>query len=286
MVDGPFLVLGATGGQGGAVVTALLGRSAAVRGFVRDTAAPAAQRLAERGVEVVAGSLDDAGSLAAAARGTAGVFALTTPFEAGAQAEVDQGRAIVAAAQRESVPHLVFSSVAGADQGTGVPHFDSKGVVEAEIAAAGVPHTILGPTYFFDNVLGGLERVRQGVLDLPLPPNRPLQQLARSDFGALAADVLLDPAAYDGKRIELAGDEPTPTQMAVALSGVLGVPVRHEQSALEDIGNPDQLALWRFLNGPGYRVDLAALHAANPQVRWISFAQWAASAIGGPGIFG
>lgn len=92
MAEGPMLVLGATGGQGGAVLAALLARGARVRALVRDPVAGAARRLADRGVEVVAGSLNDEGSLAAAMDGTAGLFALTTPFEAGVDAEVEQGR--------------------------------------------------------------------------------------------------------------------------------------------------------------------------------------------------
>ena len=43
----------------------------------------------------------------------------------------------------------------------------------------GVPYTILGPTYFFDNALGEADRIRSGVLDLPLPGDRQLQQLGR-----------------------------------------------------------------------------------------------------------
>jgi len=34
-------------------------------------------------------------------------------------------------------------------------------------------------------------------------------------------------------------------------------------------------AMWRFLNGPGYRVDIQALHGANPDIAWTSFADWA-----------
>ena len=101
MAEAPILVFGATGRTG-------------------------RRRLADRGVEVLAGSLDDRSALGAAMRGVQGVFALTTPFEAGVDAEVAQGRAIVAAALDTQVPHLVFSSVAGANQHTGVPHFDSK----------------------------------------------------------------------------------------------------------------------------------------------------------------
>ncbi|MEV5149275.1 NmrA/HSCARG family protein [Streptomyces sp. NPDC052727] len=275
MTDQPVLVLAATGGQGGAVTEALLGRRARVRALVRDPGRRSARELAERGVEVVAGSLSDRESLASAMSGVAGVFAFTTPFEAGVDAEVDQGRAILTAATEKRVPHLVFSSVAGADQDSGVPHFESKARIEAELAAGDVPYTILGPTYFFDNALGGAERILDGVLDLPLPPDRPLQQLARPDLGAFAAKVLLDPAPYTGQRIELAGDAPTPSEMADALGAALGREVRHEQVPLAAIGNPDMHAMWEFLNGPGYRVDIPALHAAHPEVRWTRFADWA-----------
>ncbi|CAM5240170.1 MULTISPECIES: NmrA/HSCARG family protein [Streptomyces] len=275
MTDQPVLVLAATGGQGGAVTDALLGRRARVRALVRDPGRRSARELSARGVEVVAGSLSDRESMASAMSGVAAVFAFTTPFEAGVDAEVEQGRAILAAARDKRVPHLVFSSVAGADQDSGVPHFESKARIEAELTAGDVPYTILGPTYFFDNALGGAERVLEGVLDLPLPPDRPLQQLARPDLGAFAAEVLLDPAPYTGRRIELAGDAPTPAQMAAALGAALGREVRHEQVPLAAIGNPDMHAMWAFLNGPGYRVDIPALHAAHPQIRWTPFAEWA-----------
>jgi len=67
----PILVLGATGGQGGAVAAALLARGARVRAMVRRPEEPAVQRLTERGVEAVGGSLDDAASLGAYLHGRA-----------------------------------------------------------------------------------------------------------------------------------------------------------------------------------------------------------------------
>jgi uncharacterized protein YbjT (DUF2867 family) len=277
MGEQPILVLGATGGQGGAVAAALLDGGVRVRAMVRRPGEPRARRLVERGVEVVGGSLDDRSALVAAMAGVGAVFALTTPFEAGVDAEVAQGRAIVAAAVDAQVPHLVFSSVAGADQHTGVPHFESKAIIEKDLAASGLPYTITAPTYFFDNALGGegADRIAAGILDLPLPPDRPLQQLARKDLGAFAAKVLLDPKPYLRRRIELASDAVTPAQMAEALSVAVGRLVRHQQTPLESIRNPDMHAMWRFLNGPGYRVDIDALHTANPDIAWTSFVDWA-----------
>lgn len=276
----PVLVLGATGGQGGAVIDALSGADAALRALVRDPNSASARRLSDRGIEVVAGSLDDRDSLTAAMRQVSSVFALTTPFEAGPDAEIEQGRAILGAAGAAGVPHLVFSSVAGADQDSGVPHFESKAVVERQITAGDVPYTILGPTYFFDNALGGEQDIRNGVLALPLPGNRPLQQLARRDLGEFAAQILLAPQPFVGRRIELASDDPTPAQMATALSASLGSAVHHLQTPLSEVDNNDMLAMWTFLGGTGYRVDLAALHADHPNVGWTSFADWSVQTLG------
>src|ERR1700739_1562126 len=139
----PILVLGATGGQGGAVANALLAHEMPVRVMVRRPAEPRGRSLAGRGADGVGGSLDDPIALAAAMRDVAGAFALTTPFEAGVDAEVAQGRAIVAAAKDARVPHLVFSSVAAADQHTGVPHFDSKAVIEKDLTSSDLAYTII-----------------------------------------------------------------------------------------------------------------------------------------------
>jgi uncharacterized protein YbjT (DUF2867 family) len=273
MTGGSILVLGATGGQGGAVADALLTRGAPVRAMVRRPEAPRARRLGERGVHLVAGSLDDLAALSTAMRGVDAVFAVTTPFESGVDAEVTQGRAILGAAVDARVPHLVLSSVASADQHTGVPHFESKAIIENELISTGLPYTITAPTYFFDNALG-VDGIDAGVLDLPLPPDRPLQQLARSDLGAFVAKVLLEPKPYVRQRIELASDSVTPRQMSEVLSAALGRPVRHEQTPLESISNPDMHAMWQFLNGPGYRVEVDVLRAQNPDIAWTSFADW------------
>jgi hypothetical protein len=212
--------------------------------------------------------------LADAMRGVVGVFALTTPFEAGVDAEVAQGRGIVSAAGRTRVPHLVFRSVAGATQHTGVPHFNSKAIVETELAASGVPHTVLGPAYFFDNALHGAARLRDGVLDLPLPADRPLHQLAAPTWAPLPRRRCSLLETIWGNASNSPAMLP-PRQMATALGTALDRPVRHEQVPLESIANPDMRTMWQFLAGPGYRIDIPALHAAHPDLRWTTFTDWA-----------
>ncbi|GAA3228055.1 NmrA/HSCARG family protein [Pseudonocardia petroleophila] len=275
----PILVLGATGGQGGAVVRALRGRGATIRALVRDPAAPRARALAENGVELVAGDLSDRASVRAAMDGAVAAFAVTTPFEAGTDAEVAQGRAIVGAALDARLPHMVFSSVAGADAGTGVPHFESKGLIETELRASGLQHTVLAPTYFFDNALGSRHEALAGVLRLPITSDHPLQQLDRADLADLAAIGLTDPGRLAGRRIEVAGDAPTPAEMAEALTRVLGQEVRHDRQDIATIGDPDMHAMWTFLAEEGYQADPVALRAEFPEIAWTRFADWAGNAL-------
>jgi uncharacterized protein YbjT (DUF2867 family) len=60
-------VVGATGGQGGSVVAALLGDPQyRLRGITRNSKSPKAQELAAKGVEVVSADLNDEKSLVSA----------------------------------------------------------------------------------------------------------------------------------------------------------------------------------------------------------------------------
>jgi uncharacterized protein YbjT (DUF2867 family) len=274
----PVLVLGATGGQGGAVAVALLDAGIPVRALVRDPESERARKLAAAGAELTAGDFTDSVALTIAMRDTAAAFALTTPFEAGPDAELVQGKAIIAAARAARLPFLVFSSVAGATAHTGVPHFESKAVVERQLAASGIPHTIVAPTYFYDNALGGYDELLAGVLELPLPAGHRLQQLARPDLGRFVALVIRSgPGAFAGRRIELASDAPTPVQMSAALSSALGRSVEFTETPMSLVraGSADMTAMWDFLRGDGYQADIDGLHRDYPDVGWTSFAEWA-----------
>lgn len=80
-----ILVTGATGQQGGAVATAQLTKGQKIRVMSRTPEKAAA--LAKAGAEVVKGNLTNASDLQAALRGVHGVFAMSTPFEAGMEQE-------------------------------------------------------------------------------------------------------------------------------------------------------------------------------------------------------
>jgi uncharacterized protein YbjT (DUF2867 family) len=110
------VVTGGTGKQGGAVVKSLLERGHEVRAITRSTDSAKARELANAGVTLVRASLEDTAALTKALEGATSLFAMTTPFEGGTQAETRQGISAADAARAAGV-HLVFSSV-GSDQST------------------------------------------------------------------------------------------------------------------------------------------------------------------------
>src|ERR1700674_1038160 len=103
------VVIGSTGKQGGAVARGLLERGHEVRAVTRDPNSSQAKSLANAGAKLVAASLEDTAAMTKALEGATSLFAMTTPFEGGTQAETRQG---ISAADAAKAPgeHPVSTS--------------------------------------------------------------------------------------------------------------------------------------------------------------------------------
>jgi uncharacterized protein YbjT (DUF2867 family) len=274
-------VAGATGAQGGAAARALLAAGHPVRALTRDPAGPAAAALRELGADVRRADFDDRGSLDAALAGVGGLFAVTTPFGTDLAAEVRQGRALLDAARDAGVGHVVLTSAAHADRGTGVPHYESKHLVERHLRASGVPWTVIAPAAFMDNYAGGwtLDGLRDGEFAWPMPGGRPLTLIPAADIGAFAALALGEPERFAGRRIDIASDERTPAEMAAILGEAIGRPIAHRRVPLEYVQarSADLAAMFAYFSTVGLDVDVAGLRREHPEIGWHSFADWAAA---------
>ena len=271
------VVTGATGNQGGAVVKSLLARGHEVRAITRNLDSAKAKALAGAGVTLVRASLEDTAALIKALRGASSLFAMTTPFGGGTQAETRQGISAADAAKAAGV-HLVFTSVGSANRQTGVPHFDSKYEVEKHIAGIGVRATVLAPVYFMDNLYFGKEQLAKGIYAAPLAPTRRLAQVAVADIGAVAVRLLEDPGRFTGKRFDLAGDELTGSDVVAILSRLTGRPFTYFQVPLDVIRQrmgEDGAKMYEWFERVGFTVDRAALRREFPDVTFHDFESWA-----------
>jgi uncharacterized protein YbjT (DUF2867 family) len=272
------LVTGATGKQGGHLVSELLARGHSVRAMTRNPESPAAAALAKRGVTIVKGDFEDEKGLERAVSGVDSVFAMSTPYLGGAQAETREGINIVRAASRVGVKHLVYSSVAGADRASGIPHFDSKFEVEKEIRRSGVPFTIVAPVFFMENFLADwmAPGLAQGSIALALPATRRLQQIAVEDIAQFTALVIERRESFLGKRIDIASDELAPTTATGIISEVAGRPIAYTALPIDAVRkfNEDQARMFEWFDQVGYDADVVGLRTLYPEVRWHRFSEW------------
>ncbi|GHH56907.1 NmrA family NAD(P)-binding protein [Lentzea cavernae] len=239
-------VTGASGTQGGAVARLLTERGHTVRRMTRTPSRPGD----------VHGDFDDPDSLHAAFADADGVF-LMTPLSG--PLETVQGKAAVDAARH--VPHVVFSSATNADRGTGIPHFDTKAEVERHLAAHHPHWTVLGPAAFMS---------AEGPVVLPIPPGLALHVVAPEDIAATAALAFEQPVRFRNRRIDLASDLLTGPDMA-ALRGTEFTEVPMDRA---ERYSTDLAAMFRYFTEVGLDLDVPALHAEFPEIRWHSYAAW------------
>ncbi|MEU6666643.1 NmrA/HSCARG family protein [Streptomyces sp. NPDC046727] len=272
-------VTGATGAQGGATARALLTAGHHVRALTRRPGSSAAEALRLRGAEVRYADFDDRASLDAALAGADALFAVTTPFGTDTDTEIRQGNALVDAAAGARLGHVVLTSAAHADRGTGIPHYESKRAVEQHLRASGLPWTVIAPAAFMDNFAGGwsLDGLRAGSFAWPMPADRPLTLIPAADIGAFAALALRRRDDFAGHRIDIASDERTPAQLATALTTALGRPVAHQEVPLAQVRahSADLAAMFAYFDGTGLDVDVPGLRRAYPEIAWQSFTDWA-----------
>ncbi|HZW89299.1 MAG TPA: NmrA/HSCARG family protein [Myxococcaceae bacterium] len=276
---GPFLVIGATGRQGGATARALRRRGANVRALVRNPDHPAARALAGEGTELAVGDLDDVGSLVAAMAGARGAFSVQNWWQTGAKREVRQGKNVADAAKKARLPHLLYSSVGGADRNAEITHWRTKWEIELYIRELGLPATILRPVTFMETYYA--PPVEKGILGGklvdPIRAERRVQLIATDDIGEWAALALTQPGRFIGKELEIAGDELTNPEIAATFARVMGRPVRFQRLPLfvtRLVLGKEFHQMFKWFNEQGYRADLPLLRREYPDVELTSLEAW------------
>jgi len=267
------LFCGATG-RLAALTPLLLSHGHRILAATRHPSSPAARRLREAGAYLVRADFDDPASLRSAAAQADAVVAAGTAHAAGPDADIRHGRNIVDAARAARTGHLVYVTVAGASQLTGVPIIDSKHAVERYLRRSGVPHTVIAPAYFMENVWNPWNRaaLAAGRWPSPVTRSRLLQQIPLADVLAFTVHVLESRDVTAGQRIEIASDQLTAGQAAGVISSLLSRPV---QVAEPQPGQANPLSTWLEQAGPA--IDITALRRRYPQIGWHTFAEWAAT---------
>ncbi|KAL9134135.1 MAG: hypothetical protein Q9175_004682 [Cornicularia normoerica] len=223
-----ILITGATGKQGGALITSLLASPSAssfnILALTRKTTSASAKALAAKSpkVTLIEGNFNDPHAVFASARKTltlnrpaiSGVFSVQTPVS---RNEEKQGKDLVDVALENGVKQFVYSSVerGAGSPATNVPHFAHKHNIENHLMQKSdggrMDWTILRPVCFMDNLTPDLPgklfaTAWKRTLD---SSGKSLQLIHTPDIGVIAAEAFLHPEKYKNQAMSLAGDEIT-----------------------------------------------------------------------------
>jgi uncharacterized protein YbjT (DUF2867 family) len=225
-----YAITGITGKVGGALARALIAAGQPVRAVVRDP--QRAREWAELGCEVAVAQMEDADALAAAFRGTDGVFILPPSEFDPAPGFPEAARVIDAvsrALERVRPPKVVCLSTIGA-QASEHNLLTQRTLMEDALNTLPIPVTFLRPGWFMENAAWDVAAARdEGLLRSFLQPlDKPVPMVATADVGRVAAALLQE--SWLGVRVvELEGPRRvTPNGVAQTFARIFGHPVRAE----------------------------------------------------------
>ncbi len=225
-----IFVTGATGNQGGAVTRNLAEQGFAVKALTRNPASPQAQYLKKLNVKIIKGDLDDPGTFGDQLNGVDAIFSVQA-YVNGAEKEKKQGIGLADLAKEKGIGHFLYSSVVGADAHTGIPHWESKFVIENHIRQIDLPYTILRPSSFYENFLipQVKSRLLKGKLVIPNDKNKVQQFMSTEDIGRISVTIFNDPVKYTGKTITMATEQMDMQQVAGTFSEVWGKEIKYQK---------------------------------------------------------
>jgi len=222
------VILVTTAGKVGAEAARLLReQDTPVRVLVRDPDKVSAKALAAVGAEIAAGDLGVPATIDAAMDGVSAVILVSPAVPA-------QELNVVASAARAGVAYVVkATSKASAD--SPIARRRGQAEIEAGLAAAGIPHTLLRSNAYLQNVLALAPAIgatssfgsaagkgRAGMVD------------AR-DVAAVAAAVAVSPASHAGRTYWLTGPELLSNyDVATVLSRLLGRTITYRELTFEE----------------------------------------------------
>lgn len=231
-----FIVSGATGHVGSAVVEALLDRGHEVIAITRNGAH--ADALKKNGAAIAVADLYDVDAMRAVFSRGKRLFLLNPPAEPHTdtdKTEKETVRHLLEAIEGSGLEKIVAESTYGAQPGEKLGDLNTLFAMEEGLRDQRIPTVILRAAYYFSNWDAMCKSAREGTLPTMFPAALKLPMVAPADLGKAAADLLRAPVEQTG---------------TVYVEG----PVRYSSQDVADA----------FANALGRKVDLAV----TPRDQW------------------
>ena len=221
------MILVTTAGKVGAEAALLLRQQETpVRVLVRDPGTAVAAALAAAGAQIAAGDLAAPASIDAAMDGVSTVILVSPAVPA-------QELNVVASAARAGVAHLVkATSKASAD--SPIARRRGQAEIEAGLAAAGIPHTLLRSNAYMQNVLALAPAIAATSSFGSAAGQGRAGMVDARDVAAVAATIAAGPGPHAGRTYWLTGPELLSNyDVAAILSRLLGRTITYRELSFE-----------------------------------------------------
>ncbi|GHF71514.1 NmrA family NAD(P)-binding protein [Streptomyces thermodiastaticus] len=237
-----ILVTGSTGTIGREAVRLLAGRGLPTRALVRDAARAPGDR-SWSGAEIAVGDFDRPDTLDAALRGTDTVLLISPSVPA-------QEIAVIDAAVRQGVRHIVKITNHKATAGSPVARRRDHARIEEHLRAVGLPHTLLAPNLLMQNLFALAATVQETDGFVMSAGEGRCGMVDARDVSAAAAAVAAAPSAHEGRTYLLTGPELVSyADVTAGLTQVLGrtiayrriTPAEHREAMIA-AGLPEPVA--------------------------------------------
>ncbi len=188
--------------------------------------------------DVVEADLGDAAAVVDATRDADALFWVEPPTEDPGGDPVAWysmlGAHAARAVTQNGIGRTVFLSSIGAEMRSGAGEIDGLARTEEQLDATGATVLHLRCGYFFTNVLGELDSIRDGVLRLPMPLDYAQPWVDPRDIGDIAAARLLS-EGWSGRQVQAVHgpEDLTLSQVAAIIGEATGRRVRAETMSQE-----------------------------------------------------
>ncbi len=218
------LVTGITGNQGGGVATTLLKEGYHVRGLTRDASSARSQRWSDLGAEMVQGDFTDRASIAAALKGVDYLF---INIQEQIPNYIEETKYLLETANSLGIKHSLYSSNRRSEPE--LPQSASKTDIEIYLRESGYSYTTLRIPQMMSNFPRDRDMyniLRNGVVGRGAE-SASFAYFAPDDLGLLAAAAFANTETWNGREVNLAGDELTDRELASLLSELSGLDIKY-----------------------------------------------------------
>jgi uncharacterized protein YbjT (DUF2867 family) len=225
-----YIITGASGRVGSAVVANLIKKGKAVKGIIRDE--KKADKLKQQGAEVAIADAFDLQALTEATKDGSALFAITP--ETGKNDDVIAGTKKILenyrkAVESSSIKKVVGLSSMGAQYNKNSGNLLMSYLLEHAFEGLDVQATFIRPAYYFSNWMMSLPLIKEkGILSTFYPIEMKIPMVSPMDVAAYSQDILTKDD-NEGKIYELLGPEYSSADVAEAFANTLGREVKAQQ---------------------------------------------------------